>query len=79
MELKEKWGKKATKAFKGKVVDRIEWLTDKEVEENGWMSAAPVIVFTDGTWLMASRDDEGNDAGALFSSEEVIPTLPVIR
>ena len=52
------------------------FLTDEEVEEMGWFQRAPVILFTDGHWIMASADDEGNDAGALFTSSKKMITIP---
>jgi len=73
-----KWENEATQAFEGKVVKRIIWLSDKESEEMMWDSKAPVIEFTDGSWIMASSDDEGNSAGALFTSSKEIPTIPVM-
>ena len=71
------WSGDATKIFKGKVVDRIEYLTDKEEEEMMWYNVAPVIVFTDGSWIIASTDDECNDAGALITSEKEMGVIPV--
>ena len=71
------WSGDATKIFKGKVVDRIEYLTDKEVEGMMWDYKAPVIVFTDGSWIIASMDDEGNGAGALFTSSKQMSIIPV--
>ena len=77
--IKSKWENQATSAFEGKVVKRIVWLTDKESEDMMWDgSKAPVIEFTDGSWIMASSDDEGNHPGALFTSSKEIPTIPVI-
>jgi hypothetical protein len=38
-----------------------------------------MIELEDGTIIYPSRDDEGNDAGALFTSNEKTPTLPVMR
>ena len=71
------WSGVATKIFKGKIVDRIEYITDKDVEEMMWNSRAPVIVFTDGSWILASMDDEGNDAGAMFTSNKQMSVIPV--
>jgi hypothetical protein len=42
-----------------------------------WYNRAPVIVFTDGSWIIASTDDEGNDAGALFTSNKQMGVIPV--
>ena len=71
------WSGDATKIFKGKVVERIEYLTDEEVDEMMWDSRAPVIIFTDGHWMIASMDDEGNNAGALFTSSKQMTVIPV--
>jgi len=70
------WSGDATKIFKGKTVRKIEYLTDDEMNHMGWYSRAPVIVFTDGSWIIASSDDEGNDAGALFTSAPKMNVIP---
>jgi|TARA_R110000822_G_scaffold303435_1_gene428091 hypothetical protein len=69
------WSKDATKIFKGKIVSHIEYTTEAESRESGW-NRTPVIVFTDGTWILASSDDEGNEGGAFFTSSEEMPTIP---
>ena len=66
----KRMAKDATKAFKGKVVKKIRYLADKELEHMMWYETGPVIEFTDGTWVMASQDHEGNGAGAFFTNEE---------
>jgi len=71
------WSGDATKIFKGKIIKRIEYLSDQEVKEMMWYNSAPIIVFTDGSWIMASKDDEGNDAGAMFTSNEKMSVIPV--
>ena len=77
--MKSRWESQATNAFKGKTVKRIVWLTDKESEDMMWNGGkAPVVEFTDGSWIMASSDDEGNQPGALFTSSKEIPTIPVM-
>ena len=70
------WSGDATKIFKGKTVRKIEYLTDDEMNHMGWYSNAPVIVFTDGSWIIASSDDEGNEAGALFTSAPKMNVIP---
>ena len=70
------WSGDVTKIFKGKTVSHIDYLTDSEMDEMGWYSRAPVIVFTDKSWIIASADDEGNDAGALFTSANKMSVIP---
>lgn len=79
MTTTERWEKEATAFLKGKKVKRLRYLTIDEQEEYGWSKAAPVIEFTDGTWVMASMDDEGNGAGAFFTSHDGgLDVIPVI-
>lgn len=79
MTTTERWEKASTDFLAGKTVERVRYMTPEEVENFGFNAAAPVIEFTDGSWILASRDDEGNDAGALFTSSESLDTIPVIR
>ena len=74
----ERWEKDSTAFLKGKTVKRVRYMTSDEVRGMGWNAAAPVIEFTDGSWIFASRDDEGNEAGALFTSDKDLDTIPVI-
>ena len=69
------WSGDATKIFKGKVVKRIEYTSEKESKEMDW-NRTPVIVFTDNSWILASGDDEGNQGGAFFTSSDKMPTIP---
>ena len=69
------WSGDATKTFKGKIIDKIEYMSEKEAIELHWQRT-PIIIFTDGSWILASGDDEGNSGGAFWTSEldmEIIP------
>jgi hypothetical protein len=54
-------------------------LDDREREDIGWDKSGLVIEFNDGHWIIAMRDDEGNDAGSVWTSSQseinVIPTI----
>jgi len=76
--LKNEWSKRAATHLKGKVIAEVRYLTKEETNFMGWYNAPLVILFTDGSYIFPSRDDEGNDAGALFTSFEDLPTIPVI-
>ena len=69
------WSGDATKIFKGKVVSHIRYTDVDESDELGW-SRTPIIVFTDGAWIIASADDEGNDGGAFWTSESEMEIIP---
>ena len=77
-ELRIKWGKDASKKLVGKTIKEVRYLNTKEMEGMYWDNSAPVIFFTDGSYIFPSRDDEGNGAGALFTSFKALPTIPVI-
>jgi hypothetical protein len=72
------WSKMANDLLAGKVVKEARYLTPKEAEDLGWENRPVAIFFTDGTYVFPSQDDEGNGAGALFTSDEKVPTLPVL-
>jgi len=78
VELKAKWRKDALKHLKGRRIVNVRWMTAAEVDAFGWYSSAPVLELDNGVEILASRDDEGNDAGALFTNLKDLPTLPVI-
>lgn len=72
------WSKNATKAMKNLVVKQVRRMSQKELDDYGWRRSAPVIEFTNGLKIIASMDDEGNDAGALMSNLRDLPVLPII-
>jgi len=70
------WSGDATKIFKGKTVDKIRYTTEEELDDLDWYNRTPVIFFTDGSWILASCDDEGNNGGAFFTSSEKMSVIP---
>jgi len=75
---KKIWADRASKELVGKTIKQVRYLTEKVQEDLMWYSSSLVIFFTDGSYMFPSQDDEGNDAGALFTSFENLPTIPVI-
>ena len=51
---------------------------DKEAKEWMWYSKPISMQLDDGTWIYPSKDDEGNDGGALFTTSKVENCLPVM-
>lgn len=74
----EHWDKIANDMLKGQKVKACRYMDAEEVEALGWSSAAVIIEFESGLAIYPSRDDEGNDAGALFTTDKHNDTLPVI-
>ncbi len=79
-EIVEIWTEKAVKHLKGKTIVEVRYMSEEEQESFGWYSRCVVIQFDDGSLLFPSKDDEGNDAGALFGQtpDGKDFTLPVI-
>lgn len=73
-----KWEQDCSKHLKGKTIKTVRYLNDEELEQFGWDRRSLVIFFTDGSYITPSADDEGNDAGALFTSFEGLEVIPVI-
>lgn len=63
----------------GKKIVEVRYMSHEEAEDLGWEERCVVIHLDDGNMIFPSRDDEGNDAGSLFTCNEKNPTLPVLR
>jgi len=78
--LKENWTAKISDFLVGKTIRHIRYMTAQEVDDLGWTKSNVVIEFDDGHWIVPMMDDEGNDAGALWSSEgKQLSIIPVIQ
>lgn len=77
-ELKQKWAAEAAAKLKGKTITGVRYMTAAECESMDWSNAAIVLDLSDGNSLFPSSDDEGNDAGALFTTYKDLEIIPVI-
>ena len=75
------WNRKAQQVLEGKTIVEVFYMSADDAEEHfGWYSRPVVMRLNDGTELIVSADDEGNNGGSLFyaTDEEpngVLPTL----
>ena len=69
-EIEPYWTKKASDLLLNKKIVAVRYLTDEEKEDLGWYARCIVIQLNDGTMIFPSRDDEGNNAGSLFTTNE---------
>ena len=76
--IRESWGFALATALIGRRVTAVRYMTENEMEQYGWTQSTAVITFDDGTEIFASRDDEGNGAGALFTNIIGLATIPTI-
>ena len=56
----------------------VRYTTDEETEALGWRCKALVFNLDNGLSFYPSADDEGNDAGAIFTTDEELEVIPVI-
>ena len=77
----EEWERVARALLLGRRIVKVRYMTSKERDDAGWTHRAIVIELDNGVSILSSRDDEGNDAGALFgqapNGDEL--TFPVLR
>ena len=64
------WWEKAEKNFVGKKIVAVKYMSSDECNDMGWDSAPICLLLDDGTYIFPSRDDEGNDGGALFTNDD---------
>ena len=79
-ELEKYWNGKAQFVLKGKTIVDVAYMTEEEAEDWDWYKRPIVMVLNDGTELIVSMDDEGNNGGSLFYATDetpngVLPTL----
>lgn len=79
MSTQKKWEADISKFLKGKTIQSVRYMTENEKEEYMWHSRPLAIFFTDGSFIFPMADDEGNDGGALCTSSEELPVIPVMR
>jgi len=77
-ETVNRWLGEINPLIAGRTIREVRYMTDKEQEQFGWHDAAPVLILDNGHLILASADDEGNNAGALFTTFKEMPTIPVI-
>ena len=82
-KLRKVWGEAAKKSLVGKTIVDVYYHNEKQNKEifgDDYASnqANIRIVFDDGHWITASRDDEGNGSGVIFTTDENLSTIPSI-
>ena len=82
--LDNRWNKEAARHLLGRTIKGVRYMTAAEAEQMGWDNRPVVLELDNGALFWPSRDDEGNDGGALFGtpgpgSDGKDITLPVLR
>lgn len=78
-DMETHWTKVAKDQLLNRKIVAVRYLSESERSDLGWNYRPVVIQLDDGNLIFPSADDEGNDAGALFTNSEKQPVLPVLR
>lgn len=78
-QIETRWTLVAREQLLGKKIVAVRYMKPEEAERMGWNSRPVILMLEDETVIYAAADDEGNDGGALFTSNEAEPILPVLR
>ncbi len=74
------WTDEAAKHLAGRTIKTVRYMRPDEAKSLGWEKLSLVLELDNGTLLFPSRDDEGNDAGAMFGQDNKGPlTFPTLR
>mgnify|MGYP003348420471 CR=1 FL=1 len=76
--LRKKWSKLASDLLVGRKIVKVRYMTNEEQENHMWSRKSVVIHLDNGVIIYPSADDEGNDAGAIFTTQGELSVLPVI-
>jgi hypothetical protein len=72
------WSKAARQTFLGRKIVGARYMTRAEADAIGWRARAVVLMLDNGMLLYPSTDDEGNEAGALFTTHKEHDTFPLV-
>jgi len=76
--IEKRWTKIAKNQLLGRKIVNVRYLSKEEAETLGWYNRCVVIQLDDGNLVFPSADDEGNNAGSLFTNNKTDSVLPVI-
>lgn len=78
-ECVQRWEKAAENLLVGRKIEAVRYMTEAECAAHGWTAKCLIIQLDNGVKIYPARDDEGNDAGAIFTEADDLPTIPVLR
>ena len=73
------WIKDVEKLLLGRKIVKIEWMSNEDANQCDWYSRPVCLLLDNGVWIYPMRDDEGNDGGALATSADSMPVIPVFQ
>tara|TARA_R110000765_G_scaffold358802_1_gene449087 strand:- start:11 stop:289 length:279 start_codon:yes stop_codon:yes gene_type:complete len=76
---KEEWLNRIKRVLLGRKITIVEYMDAQTSKELAWPDASIMLHLDSGIWIYPSQDDEGNNAGSLFTSDKDLPVVPSIR
>ena len=76
IEQKCFWTDAAARVLLGRTIVRVEYMSPDDRDANYWTHRGLVIYLDDGTQVSAMVDEEGNDAGAFWTTHPDHGILP---
>jgi len=77
-DMTNHWNKKVGDFLIGKTIKSVRYMTNEEMEDFMWYRKPVIIDFTDGSYMIPQSDDEGNNGGALYTSDKKLGVIPAI-
>jgi hypothetical protein len=77
-DIENKWLKIASDQLVGRKIVSVRYMCEEEVDDYGWHKRSLVIELDDGNCIFPSVDEEGNEAGVMFTQNPGNPVLPTL-
>ena len=78
MDYAKKWTEVASSLLLNRKIVQVRYMNQGEADDMGWYSRPVAFLLDNGVWIFPSADDEGNNGGALFTTDRNNSVLPVI-
>ena len=72
-----KGGAAISKFLNGRTAETVRYSTPEEAGD--WYERPIVIIFSDGSFIVPMADDEGNNGGAMYTSDDALSVIPVMQ
>ena len=78
MNIEKRWTKIAENILLNRKIVKIRYMSEEETDEMYWHCSPICMQLHSGVWIYPSSDDEGNDGGALFTTDDKESCIPVL-
>lgn len=78
IDYTKQWTESASALLLNRKIVKVRYFTEKERNDMGWYKRPVAFLLDNGIWVFPSADDEGNDGGALFTTDEKLSVIPVL-